>query len=202
MKTISESFRFIINKQIEIGYYMPKILREPANSIDIEKTENELEVKFNEELLELYSLADGINLDIKAITGLIDLIPNYYFLSLNNAKQFYKSHIEFQDLFLNQTTNIKPDVKLFPFLEDGSGNCYWVDLNIESDNYKRIYWTNTYGEEPDYLFESLTIMFQVISECYEKGIIKLNSEGYLEKDYDMFASIASIYNPKIKYWVR
>ena len=90
--------------------------------------------------------------------------------------------------------------KLFPFLEDGAGNCYWVDLNEGSNNYNRIYWTNTFGEDPDYLFESLTIMFQVISECYEKGIISLDEEGYLNSDNNLYYDIASKYNPNIKYW--
>ena len=40
MKTITESFNIIIDKQNELGYFMPKILKESANSEEIQKTEN------------------------------------------------------------------------------------------------------------------------------------------------------------------
>ncbi len=106
------------------------------------------------------------------------------------------------DSILNSDVDFKSALKLFPFLTDGAGNFFWVDLNIGTKNYNRIYWTNTFGEKPDYLYDSLTIMFQVISECYEKGIINVDSEGYLDSDYEKFGKIALHYNPNIDYWKR
>jgi cell wall assembly regulator SMI1 len=181
---------------------MPNILRQPANISDIERAENDLGLKFNSDLVELYSCADGINNDYKTPSGLTGIIPIHDFLSLNDSTQHYKINIEFEDSFLNFDTDFKPDLKLFPFLCDGAGNFFWVDLNIGTKNYNRIFWTNSYGDNPDYLYESLTVMFQVISECYEKGIISLDSEGYLDSDYEKFGKIAMHYNPEIDYWKR
>ncbi len=202
MRTITESFKIIIDKQKQLDYHMSQILRQPASKLDIERAENDLGLKFNNELAELYLFADGINIDYKTPLGLTGLIPIHNFLSLNDSIQHYKINIKFEDSFLNWDTDFKPNSKLFPILYDGAGNFFWVDLNIRTKNYSRIYWTNTYGENPDYLYDSLTIMFQVISECYEKGIINVDSEGYLNSDYEKFGKIALHYNPKIKYWKR
>lgn len=169
---------------------MHKILRNPAISSDIENLENELELKLNDELIELYSVADGIENDYKTVSGLLGLIPIHEFMSLSNVIEYYKSSIDFEDSFLNWNTNFKPDKKLFPFLHDGAGNCYWVDLNENTENYNRIFWTNTFGENPDYMFDSLTIMFHVIAESYIKGIFWLDEEDYLDCDYDAFDKLA------------
>jgi cell wall assembly regulator SMI1 len=190
MKTISDSFKIIIDKQKQLDYYMLKILRDPVSNSDIEKLENELELKLNKELIELYSLADGIENDYKTASGLLGLIPIYEFMSLSNVIDYYKSSIDFEDSFLNWDTSFKPDKKLFPFLHDGAGNCYWVDLNENTDNYNRIFWTNTFGENPDYMFDSLKIMFHVIAESYIKGIFWIDDEGYLDCDYDAFDKLA------------
>jgi len=70
MRTISESFKIIIDKQKLLDYYMHKILRNPANNIDIENVEKELDIKLNDELIELYSMADGIENDYETVSGL------------------------------------------------------------------------------------------------------------------------------------
>lgn len=193
MRTISESFKIIIDKQKQLDYYMPKILRQPANLTDIEVAESKLNLKFNNELIELYSIADGIENDCKTPSGLLGLTPIHEFMSLTNAIDYYKSHIDFEDSFLNWDTNFKPDKKLFPFLQDGAGNCYWVDLNENTKNYNWIFWTNTFGDNPDYKFDSLTIMFYVIAESYEIGIFWTDNEGYLDCDYDAFDKLIDKY---------
>jgi hypothetical protein len=42
MRTITESFNVIIDKQKQMGYLMVEILRNPANRLGILKTENDL----------------------------------------------------------------------------------------------------------------------------------------------------------------
>jgi hypothetical protein len=96
----------------------------------------------------------------------------------------------------------QPGKKLFPFLEDGSGNCYWIDLNKNSPNYNKIYWTNTFGDVPDYRFNSLTNMLHVICECYETGIFEVDEEGYLECDYTKWGEVAQKHNPDLLSWKR
>lgn len=121
MKTISESFKIIIDKQNEIGYHMPKILKRAATKTEIKQTENELNLKFNKELIELYSIANGIENNNETLLG---LLPIHEFMNLNKAIDYYKSSINFEFSFLIWETNFTPNKKLFPFLEDGCGNCY------------------------------------------------------------------------------
>ncbi len=79
MRTITESFKVILDKQKQLDYHMPKILRQSANKFDIEKAENDLGLKFNNDLVELYSFADGINNDYKTPSGLTGIIPIHDF---------------------------------------------------------------------------------------------------------------------------
>lgn len=199
MKTITESFKSIVSKQRELNYNMPNLLRPPAKKNDITQIQNTIGLKLNKELIELYSCADGINVPLNTPGGLTGFLPIYNFLSLSAALAYYNQYIKFQDSFENQNTHYTPGNKLFPILEDGAGNCYWVDLN-ETENYGRIYWTNSWGDEPDYLFESLTNFMQVISECYDLNYIFVNDEGFLDEDVDGFYAVALKYNPKIEYW--
>lgn len=193
MRTISESFEIIIDRQKSLDYHMLKLLRQPAQKTDIENTEAKLGFKFNNELIELYSIADGIENDFKTPSGLISFIPLYEFMNLNNSLDYYKNCIDVEDSFINFDTNFKPDSKLFPFLHDGAGNCYWVDLNEDSSNYNKIYWTNSYGDNPAYVFESLTVMFNAIAESYEKRYFWTDEIGYLDCDFDAFYDLFENY---------
>ena len=148
---------------------------------------------FNRELFDLYSIADGIENDHKTPSGLLGLIPIHEFMSLTNAIAYYNSWIDFEDTFLNWDTNFKPDKKLFPFLHDGAGNCYWVDLNDHTKNYNKIFWTNTFGDNPDYKYDSLTIMFHIIAESYEKGLFWTDNEGFLDCDLEAFDNLVDKY---------
>jgi cell wall assembly regulator SMI1 len=193
MRTITESFKLIVDWQRQLDYYMLKIIREPASKNDLKMTESTLGLSFNKELIELYSVADGIESDDKTPSGLLGLIPIHEFMSLHNAVHYYKSYIDFDNVFLNLDTNFKAGKKLFPFLQDGAGNCYWVDLNDNTKDYGKIFWTNTFGDNPDYMFDTLTIMFQVISEAYEKGIFWVDDEGYLNCDYSAYSDLEAKY---------
>ena len=196
---LSNYFKNIIERQELLGYHMPKILRTPADKSAVAETERILKLTFNQELNQLYSIADGVNLDYITPSGLTGLIPIYNFLSLSDATEYYKVQVDFDEAFHNWETNFKPGKHLFPFLQS-DGNCYWVDLNEETENYSNIYWTNTLAEDPEYLFSSLTSMFKTISDCYDNGIFKLDEEGYLDCDYNAWGHVAQKNNPEIKYW--
>ncbi|MCF8298426.1 MAG: SMI1/KNR4 family protein [Saprospiraceae bacterium] len=200
MRTITESFRLIIRKQTELNYHLLKVINKPADKDMIRRVEVELGFDFNNELKELYSCANGTNIDYETPSGLIGLIPIHVFLCLKDSVEYYKTRIDYEEFFTDWNTNTKPDKKLFPFLEDGSGNCYWVDLNKSTNNYGKIFWTNTFGENPDYVYNSLTSLFHVISECYDNGTIFLDSDGYLDCDFNNFDLIAKENNKGLKYW--
>ncbi|SEI89819.1 Cell wall assembly regulator SMI1 [Myroides marinus] len=200
MKTIAESIQVIIEKQNELGYYMPKIINQPATDIQIKETEDKLGLKFNEELRELYAIANGVANDNITFSGLIGLIPIHVFMSLDDAIVYYNIGIDDTDYFENWENKFTPQKRLFPFLEDGAGNCYWVDLNPGTANENQIYWTNTFGEAPNYLYESLTNFLSTIAEGYETGVFMLDEENYLDMDYDRFDAISAKNNPYLDYW--
>ena len=187
--TISNNFKQILKKQQGLEYHFINIIRQPATQKDLLSVETELNFSLNDELKELYLFADGTDIDNKTPSGLTGLIPIHNFLSLNDAIFYYKTSIKFEDAFYNSEKDYKPGEKLFPFLEDGAGNCYWVDLNNASGNYGKIFWTNTFGQEPDYTFSSLSSMFQVITDAYNGDIITIDEKGYLDCDYNAFEKL-------------
>lgn len=202
MPSLTEYFTLIIKKQKELNYNFPNIVRPPASLTAIHDTEKQLNIQFNKELIDLYSLADGTNISGESTSGEIGLIPIHAFLNLSDAIGYYKASIKSEDHFYNWYSDFKPGDKLFPFLEDGAGNCYWIDLNENTPNYSKVYWTNTFGDTPDYKFNSLTNFFQVIYECYESGIFEVDADGYLDCDYTRWGELAKKYNPELKYWDR
>src|SRR5690606_40828790 len=85
MGNIVDSFRIILGQQKKLNYHFPNILRPPATSQDIVMTERSLSLSFNSELRELYSVADGTDIDDVTPCGLTGLIPIHNFLSLEDA---------------------------------------------------------------------------------------------------------------------
>ncbi|RZK24924.1 MAG: SMI1/KNR4 family protein [Flavobacterium sp.] len=200
---ISTYFQTIVEKQNEMGYYFPKLLRPPADFAEIMKAEEKLGFKLNEETIELYKCADGANLDDETPCGKTGLIPIHNFLSLSAAVDCYdvqKYQLGFDDLFTVWDTGYKPGSHLFPILEDGAGNNYWVDLNRNSYNFGRIFWTNTYPCSPDYKFASLTSMFKTIAQAYTEGVFFVDHEGFLDEHSDRWLEIGKANNPEISFW--
>lgn len=194
MNSISENFTSILDKQKSLNYHFPQILRGGATPKDISETEKTLDLTFNRALKELYSFADGTSTDNFMPSGLVGLIPIHSFLSLENAVFYYNQSMEFEESFHNWEKNFQPGKQLFPFLEDGAGNCYWVDLNENTVNYGRIFWTNSFGDDPDYTYNSLTEMFEVIAEAYKTGIIFIGEDGYLDCDFNAFDELSKKVN--------
>ena len=206
MRTITNSFNSIVDLQKKAGYPFPSLLQSPATLEQINLIEKSLRLRFNNELCELYFLANGTNLYNQDLPlGKMGLIPIHCFLDLSAAEQYYDqligiSNPKTNDFFYNGETNFKPEEKLFPILDDSGGTCYWVDLNERTPNYSKIFYTNVDGEYPDYVFDNLTSMFATFAECYESSIIFVDREGFLNCHYYEYYKIASKYNPTIKYW--
>lgn len=199
IKSITENFKIIVSRQNEMGYYFPSILQASGDIDAIQKTEQALGAKFSKQLIELYSFANGTKRDEKPL-GMIGLLPIYIFMNLSDAEEYYKTSIGFEDSFITWDTKYKPENKLFPFLQNCSGDCYWVDLNEGSENYNKIYFTNTLPHSPDYIFNSLETMFESIAECYSTKVFFLDEENYLDEDYEKWGVICKKYNPELKYW--
>jgi cell wall assembly regulator SMI1 len=199
MNSITINFQAIVDKQNSMGYYFPSILNQPADTNLIEQTQQKLNLNFSKELIELYSFSNGTSRSENPL-GMIGLIPIHIFMDLASAESYYSTSIQIKELFEVRDTGFRPGIKLFPFLEDSSGNCYWVDLNEDTDNYGKIFWTNTYPDSPAYKFNSLTSMFETIAQAYKTDIFFLDPDNYLDEDYDKWGVLAKIINPGIQFW--
>lgn len=91
MRTITENFKIIVERQKQMGYFFPNVLRPPASIEEIRSIEEKLRIRFNDELIELYSFADGI--DVPEIAcGLLGLVPIHgrcYWVDLNEGTRHY-----------------------------------------------------------------------------------------------------------------
>jgi len=183
-----------------MGYHMPSMLSGPALNEELARAEKELGFELNDALKELYRCANGITRDYETASGLTGILPIHDFLSLTDAVTHYQELIDLEESFTDFGTGFKPGKSLFPFLDDGAGNCYWVDLNTGTANENRIYWTNTFGQDPCYHYEFLQNMFAVIAEAYEKDIFSLDEDGYLDADYSAFHELSGKYNQEVEYW--
>jgi len=199
MRKINDCIDFIVESQKMMGYHMPSIINDPATSREIKQAEQAIGIKFNDELKDLYLRLNGIHNDRKTPLGLTGIIPIYSLLSLKDAIDYasYMDWVEHKEMY-----QIESDLghKLFPFIHDGAGNCYWVDLNEETPNFGKIYWTNTFGDPPDYLFNSLTDFFFAIQRGYADGIFFIDKDGYLNCDYDKWGIICHKLDTSIRYW--
>lgn len=171
-----------------MGYSFPVTLRSPATTLEIKRIEADLGFQLNSELKELYSLANGSEYS----NSHFGIIPIHRLLSLNEAKTCYKHHVAnsvaFNTTFQDWETGESPGQNIFPFLSDDSQHTYWVDLNTSINNGK-IYDALSIGESPFYAYCSLTLMFKAIQECYEKGALYLDEDGWLECSFSDFAEI-------------
>ena len=199
MNSITINFQAIVDNQKSMGYYFPSILNKPADINLIEQTQEKLNLKFSKELIELYSFANGTSRSENPL-GMIGLMPIYIFMDLASAEDYYSTSIQFKELFEVWDTGFMPRSKLFPFLEDSSGDCYWADLNENTENYGKVFWTNTYPDSPAYKFNSLTSMFETIAQAYKTDVFFLDADNYLDEDYNKWGILAKSINPGIKFW--
>lgn len=181
---IQNHFNSIVTSQKKLKYEFPSLLNPPATSSEIEEIEKEFGFKLNQEIIDLYSLNDGTNF-YNLPSGKTGIFPIHNWLSLKDALGHYKVQIEFRNDFYNQDTKYSPGKNMFPFLSDGSGNFFWVDLN-EGGHHGQIYWTNTFGDQPDYVCNSLTEFFKDIDEAYLNKTFFLDEDGHLDCDYNVW----------------
>ena len=189
----------IIKNQSDLGYHMPNFINSPVDRSRIRVVEEALELRFNPELIQLFITINGVKLNDNMTNKGRSIMPSYYLFSLENAKLYaesmnWKVHFDFYYPFENVRT------KYFPIAYDGAGNAFWVDLNVGNTNYGKIYWTNNFGEDPDYLFSSLSSFFEAINRGYVEKLFVVDIDGELSSDYIKWAQLCFDLDNTIKYW--
>jgi cell wall assembly regulator SMI1 len=192
--SITQYFYRIIQKQEEIGYDYARFLNAPATKKDIHDAERELGFPLNDELKELYGVANGLNTDLNEVmpSGKIDLIPLQSFANLQCAIRDSKEYLDFAEEMLSKHLGAAPNQKMLLFLYDGAHTQYWVDLNNGSQDYGKVWLIQGYGDPCGIVFQSVTSMFEAICYCYESGLFSVTSDGYLDSDDRVYSVMHQI----------
>jgi hypothetical protein len=141
MRSITECFELIKKEIQDLNYSLFDRFQEPVDSKLIKKTESDLRLKFNEELIELYSCSNGTSLDLDTPIGNLCYIPIYIFMSLQDATEYHRNNISGLQYLFTVSTIKEPGFKFFPVFQDGGGASYWMDLNSGSTHCNKILWT-------------------------------------------------------------
>jgi hypothetical protein len=161
-----------------------KIYNQGATNEEIKAAEIEFGAAFPEEMKDLYKNANG-NKVYPDFFGSLNLIRGKYaLLSLQEALKYYNDidWEEYQELY---EPDYFPGDMLFPVLDGGKFDVFWIDLNQTSDNKNKIYYTNTLGTPHCYAFSSLENMIKIFNLAYERNII-FRSEDMIDIKYDEF----------------
>lgn len=149
---------------------------------------NEIGLHPNEELIQLFQWHNGVNFHDKP-TGRISFTNWGVFLPLSYCIDAYKAQIAlYNDYFF-----------LFPFFFDDT---VMIDLDITSNTYGQLYFLCPSLQiiEPITAYDSLLSMVQTTLNCFEKGLMYYDSEGFLEIDTSAVSTLSKELNPKSEYW--
>lgn len=136
-----------------------------------------------ESLESVYSVVSGTKGNIKDRT-LMDLIPGYRLININELKNETKS---FHDLYKHLDN-------FTPFMADFSSA--YVVINEKDGSIYRV--------SPDYeetkVACNLDKFWETVYKCYESNAYYLDSDGYLDYDFDKEGQIGLSINPECEYW--
>ena len=165
-------------------------LNDPEDELTVKNEFQRIGYKANNEILSLYkwkngtSIFEGMNLDD------IQIIPGFHFLSLQDSKS----------IFSKFKTNNNWNPAWFPIFANGGGDFYVIDLVKLERNEPYVIGFMLGEIEHDIEYESITTMMQTYCECFDKNIVFITKEGYLEMDDEKHAKIALKHNPKVEFW--
>lgn len=139
------------------------------------------------ELEALYAWRNGTVTESVKL-GEIDIFPGFYLLSLEDAILNYRT-------FVGDT---RWQVGWLPLFADGGGDFYIIDLGMESGRPVRGFWIE-WGEH-SVEFSSLNMMLRTVAMGFARGVLFLDSNGYLSMDFHEFEVLASEVDPGVKDW--
>ncbi|MFZ1704839.1 MAG: SMI1/KNR4 family protein [Saprospiraceae bacterium] len=184
MSQIVLAFNNLSNMQHSLLTDNYDIYNQGATNAEIKAVEIEFGTSFPQEMKDLYKYANG-NKVYPDYFGSLHLIRGKFaLLSLKEALKYYNNidWEEYQDLY---EPHLFPGDKLFPVLDGGKFDVFWIDLNPTSDNKNKIYYTNTLSTPHGYVFLSLENMIQTFNIAYERKII-FRSDEMIDIKYDEF----------------
>lgn len=140
------------------------------------------------DLTELYRWHDGTYAPIGFPVDDVQLFPGYYMLSSTKSVETIE--------ILRRVAEWDPT--WFPILKD-AGGWYFVQQISDGGDGPVIFFMPSYGEIA-LVYASVADMFHTIAEAYDRAIIFVDAEGYLEMDDDQYRALARELNPGIEYW--
>lgn len=139
------------------------------------------------ELEALYAWRNGTVTESVKL-GEIDIFPGFYLLSLEDAILNYRTFVG----------DMRWQVGWLPLFADGGGDFYIIDLGMESGRPVRGFWIE-WGEH-SVEFSSLNMMLRTVAMGFARGVLFLDSNGYLSMDFHEFEVLASEVDPGVKDW--
>lgn len=168
---------------------------QPGIRLDSKMLIDKYDLKFFQEIYELYEWRNGINEEQSESKQLGQL----YLFNLGIFDSF--------DIALNTytyyTQNQYWGKGFFPLFSSGGGDFFLIDTIEGSKTYKKLYYYSP--GDPDFngmitIFDSLESLFISTLKCFSLGGYKYNSNNHLVVNYEIEANIFSNYNPESDYW--
>lgn len=156
----------------------------------LENTAKNIQVRFVEDLVELYSWRDGTRVSPGDNLDELHFFPGFYLLSLNDACKTYDS----------LRNDPRWSCLWFPVFANGGGDFYAVTCSDQASERGAVIGFMLGADDQPVEFENLSSMTRTLLSCYDEGVFFVNAEGFLEADDDGFARIARLSNPKVKLW--
>jgi hypothetical protein len=141
------------------------------------------------DLLNLYEWRNGTDAPKSTILGDLAFIPGFYLLSLEDALANF-------DAF---GADPRWQQAWFPLLADGGGDFLTIDLTAGSD-FGAVRHFRIEQEEHPLEYRSLRAMFATFASAYERGIFRVDADGFLEVDDGEYAILAAELNPEVAWW--
>lgn len=139
------------------------------------------------ELVELYAWRDG-TAESEAVLGEIWFVPGFYLLSLEAALEHYRI----------QSALGGWDVGWWPVLANSGGDYHVLDLGSGPVPPVRRFGVHE-GERP-IMYRSLGALLATVAEAFDRGVIYVDGNGYLEMDDHVFMDLAAELNPDVSWW--
>lgn len=192
MVTITDLFNDIINLQKSIGHKMSDYLLPGLSTDDLTAYEKQLNLKFTDEIFELYTITGGINPG-NLSSGCYELLPLQILANFDYIVYRHSVLIQLTEANTSLFEDYYPEgINLFLLLYDIGAGQYWVDLNNKA-NHGHILRDFGAGETPGYTFNSIKSYLYFVKLCYEKQLVFLDEQQMLDWDIDKYFSFLDEY---------